>query len=54
MEITDLSIIEYKALGCVVEGVFVVQDVLFQVVNAILIGLFGNGGVGFVIRDGLE
>jgi hypothetical protein len=54
VEVADLPIVECKTLGWMIEGVFIVEDALLQVVDAILIGLLGNGGVSFAICDGLE
>jgi hypothetical protein len=54
VEIADLPIIKHEAIGGVVEGVLVVEDVLLQMVDMILEGLLGDGSVSLAIHDGLK
>jgi hypothetical protein len=37
-----------------VESVFIMEDMLLQVVDAILIGLLGNSSVSLTVCNGLE
>jgi hypothetical protein len=53
VEIADLPVVEYEAGRRMVEGIFIMEDVLLQVVEAILVGFLGNGSVGFAIGNGL-
>jgi hypothetical protein len=54
VEVADLPIVEYETFRGMIEGVFIVENALLQVVDVILIGLLGDGGVSLMICDGLE
>jgi hypothetical protein len=54
VEVADLPIVGHEAVGGVIEGIFVVEDMLLQVMDMILIGLLGNGGIDLAICNGLE
>jgi hypothetical protein len=43
VKVADLSIIEDESVGHVVEGVFIMKDVLLQVMKAIFVALLGDG-----------
>jgi hypothetical protein len=48
-----LPVVEDKTFGCMIEGVFVMEDALLQVVDAVIAVLLGNGCIGFAVSDGL-
>jgi hypothetical protein len=54
LKVTDLPVVEFIALGWLVEGLFVVEYPLLQVVDVILVALGGHAGTRLSIGDGLE
>jgi hypothetical protein len=54
VEVGDLPIVEYKPFRWMIEGVFVVEDALLQVMDAVVVMFLGNGGVSFTVCDGLK
>jgi hypothetical protein len=53
VEVGDLAVVECVASGRFVEGVLVVEDALFEVVDPVLILLCYNGGGGLSVGNGL-
>jgi hypothetical protein len=53
VEVSDLSMVEGEALRWLIEGPFVVEDVLFKAMELVLIGFSGDGSVNLAIGDGL-
>ena len=53
MEVGDLPIVESVAFRRSVVGVLIVEDMLLEPLELLFICLGDDGGVGFVIGDGL-
>jgi hypothetical protein len=53
VEVCDFAVIECVAGGRFVEGVLIVQDTLFEVVDPILVLLRRKGGGGLSVGNGL-
>jgi hypothetical protein len=54
VEVGDLAVVKHEPFRCMIEGVFVVEHALLQMVEAILVALLGDGGVGLAVHNGLE
>jgi hypothetical protein len=54
VEVGDFAIVEYVAGGGVVEGVLIVKDALFEVMDSILVPFGCDSGGGFPIGDSLQ
>jgi hypothetical protein len=54
VEVADLPLVGHEVFGRMVESVFIMEDMLLQVVDAILIGLLGNSSVSLTVCNGLE
>jgi hypothetical protein len=53
VEVGNFAVVERVTGRGLVEGVFVVEDALFEVVNPILIPLYCDGSGGLSVGDGL-
>ena len=54
LKVGDFSIVDLISLRWVIEGLFVVEDPLFEVVEPIFVALGGHTRAGLAIGDGLE
>jgi hypothetical protein len=54
VEISDLAVVERVAVGGLVEGILIVEDALFEVVDLVLVPLRHNSGGGLPVGDGLK
>jgi hypothetical protein len=54
VEVTDLPVVEDKALRWLIECVFVVENALLQAAEPILVCFGGDSGVSLVIGNGLK
>jgi hypothetical protein len=54
VEVTDLPIVEFVALGWVIEGLFIVEYLLLQVVEMIFVALGGHADACLSVGNGLE
>jgi hypothetical protein len=53
VEVGDFAIIECVASGRFIEGVLVVEDALFEMMDLILVAFCCDGGGGLSVGDGL-
>jgi hypothetical protein len=54
MEVADLPVIGLETGRQLVEGILIMKDALFEVMDAILISFGVDAGSGFMVSDGLE
>jgi hypothetical protein len=54
VEVGDFAVVEHIASWGLIEGVLVVEDSLFKVVESVFILLVGYAGAGLSIGDGLQ
>jgi hypothetical protein len=54
LKVSDFPIVDLVPLGRMIEGLLIVEDPLFEVVEAIFVTFGGHTGAGFSISDGLE
>jgi hypothetical protein len=54
LKVSDFPVIDLVPLRWVIEGLFIVEDPLFEVMKAILVAFGSHAGTGFSVSDGLE
>jgi hypothetical protein len=54
VKVSNLSVVEGEALRQLIEGPFVMEDVLFMPMELVFVGFGGDGGVSLTIGDGLQ
>jgi hypothetical protein len=54
MEVHNFAIVECVASWRLIEGILIVEDVLFEVVESVFIPFVGDSGGCFSVSDGLE